>query len=425
MTECFTAGLPAESSLSPAACGAGYISNLEVPDMGRVRRVALLGATGSIGVSALRVMAEHPDRYAVAGLAGATNVALLAEQATAWRPPVLAVLDEKRALALRELLPAGYRPDILTGPEGYAAMAAMAEADVVLSAIVGAAGLFPTLAAVAAGKVVALANKESLVLAGDLIREAARASGAVILPVDSEHNALFQALGGKDLPDLEKVERLVLTASGGPFRAAPLADLARVTPKQALSHPNWSMGPKISVDSATLMNKGLEVIEACRLFGLPAGQVDVVVHPQSIVHSLAQLCDGSLLAHLGPPDMRVAIAYCLGYPDRLSLSVPRVDLIALGALTFEAPRDDAFPCLGLARQALLSGGSHTVTLNAANEVAVDLFLRGGLPFPGIPAAIETALCAHSGEALADAAAIMDLDCRVRCRVSQWAASRRR
>ena len=344
-------------------------------------------------------------------------------QAAALRPPVLAVLDDERAAALTGLLPAGYRPDILVGPEGYAALAAMADVDLVLSAIVGAAGLVPTLAAVAAGKVVALANKESLVLAGDCIREAARTSGAVILPVDSEHNALFQALGGAGLPDLPLVERLVLTASGGPFRAASRESLAAVTPEMALHHPNWSMGPKISVDSATLMNKGLEVIEACRLYGLPVEQVDVVVHPQSIVHSLAQLHDGSLLAHLGPPDMRVAIAYCLGYPERLSLSVPRVDLVRMGALTFEAPREDAFPCLALARRALAAGPSHTVALNAANEVAVALFLAGRLPFLDIAAAIGAALDAHAGEPVPDAATIMDLDCRVRRAVAAWAAAR--
>ncbi|WP_300154567.1 1-deoxy-D-xylulose-5-phosphate reductoisomerase [Solidesulfovibrio sp.] len=407
----------------PEAAPSGYITSLSVLPADRPRRLAVLGATGSIGVSALRVAAEHPDRYIVAALAGATNVALLAEQAAALRPPVLAVLTEERAQALRALLPAGYAPDILVGPAGYAAVAGAADVDVVVSAIVGAAGLAPTLAAVAAGKVVALANKESLVLAGDLIREMARTSGAVILPVDSEHNALFQALGGPGLPDLSLVEKLVLTASGGPFRSRPRHELDRVTPAMALAHPTWAMGPKISVDSATLMNKGLEVIEACRLYGLPVSMVDVVVHPQSIVHSLAQLHDGSLLAHLGPADMRVAIAYCLGYPERLPLSVSRVDLVTLGSLTFEAPREKDFPCLGLARRALCAGPSHTVVLNAANEAAVALFLEGGLPFMGIPAAIEAALCAHPGEAVPDADAVMDLDARVRRDTKDWARKR--
>ncbi|OLN27896.1 1-deoxy-D-xylulose 5-phosphate reductoisomerase [Desulfovibrio sp. DV] len=419
--------IPTDHSTAPAglpdACGTGYISSLTVPDTGRRRRLALLGATGSIGVSTLRVAAEHPDAYEVFALAGATNIRLLAEQAAAFRPAVLAVLTEEGAKALAGLLPAGYRPDILVGPHGYAAMAAMPEVDLVVSAIVGAAGLTPTLAAVAAGKIVALANKESLVLAGDLIRTAAADSGAVILPVDSEHNALFQALGGAGLPDLPLVEQLVLTASGGPFRGTNRESLEAVTPAMALNHPNWSMGPKISVDSATLMNKGLEVIEACRLYGLPVARVEVVVHPQSIVHSLAQLHDGSLLAHLGPPDMRVAIAYCLGYPRRLSLSVPRVDLVTLASLTFEAPREDDFPCLGLARQALAAGSSHTVALNAANEVAVDLFLNGRLRFMDIPAAIAEALSAHAGQPLPDAAAVMDLDVQVRREVADWAKAR--
>ncbi len=408
---------------SPEAASSGYITSLSVADDGRPRRLAVLGATGSIGVSALRVAAEHPDRYVVTALAGATNVALLAEQAAAFRPRALAVLDAARAEALRALLPAGYAPDILTGSEGYAAMAGAADVDVVVSAIVGAAGLVPTLAAVAAGKVVALANKESLVLAGDLLRETAAATGAVILPVDSEHNALFQALGGPGLPDLPLVEKLVLTASGGPFRRKPREELDRATPAMALNHPTWAMGPKISVDSATLMNKGLEVIEACRLYGLPVAMVDVVVHPQSIVHSLAQLHDGSLLAHLGPADMRVAIAYCLGYPARLPLSVSRVDLVTLGSLTFEAPREADFPCLGLARRALEAGPSHTVVLNAANEAAVALFLAGRLPFMGIPLAIAAALDAHAGQPVPDAATIMDLDARVRRETAAWAEVR--
>ena len=401
------------ATASPAAPGAGYITSLDVPATGRPRRLAVLGATGSIGVSALRVAAEHPEAYVVTALAAATNVTRLAEQAAQFRPPLLAVLTEERRAALAALLPPDYAPEILVGPEGYAALAAAPEADMVVSAIVGAAGLLPTLAAVAAGKLVALANKESLVLAGDLLRETARRTGAVILPVDSEHNALFQALGGAGLPDLPLVERLVLTASGGPFRTRSANEIAAATPAMALAHPTWAMGPKISIDSATLMNKGLEVIEACRLYGLPVAMVDVVVHPQSIVHSLAQLHDGSLLAHLGPPDMRVAIAYCLGYPERLPLSVPRVDLVTLGSLTFEAPRERAFPCLGLARQALAAGPSHTVVLNAANEVAVALFLQGDLPFMGIAGVIADALAAHGGEPLADAAAIMDLDARVR------------
>jgi 1-deoxy-D-xylulose-5-phosphate reductoisomerase len=407
--------------------GRGYISALPDPrDLpGFPRRLCLLGSTGSIGKSALRVVENHPDRFCVAALAGATNLTLLAEQAARFRPARLGVLTAEGADALAGMLPAGYAPDIVHDPQGYASLAADADSDVVLSAIVGAAGLVPTLAAARAGKIVALANKESLVLAGDLIREACRESGATLLPVDSEHNALFQALGGPGLRELPHVATLVLTASGGPFRDKPAAFLARVTPEQALSHPNWSMGPKISVDSATLMNKGLEVIEACRLFGLPPERVEVVVHPQSIVHSLARYHDGSLLAHLGPPDMRVAIAYCLGYPERTPLDMPPLDLVALGGLTFEAPRHDDFPCLSLARHSLSMGAWGPVALNAANEEAVDLFLAGRIAFVDIPRLVEFGLAAGEGVYAGDLDAILEMDRvtrqRVRARARDLAA----
>jgi 1-deoxy-D-xylulose-5-phosphate reductoisomerase len=378
--------------------------------------VCLLGSTGSIGQSALRVIEKNPERFSVASLAGAANLALLAEQAARFRPPRLCVLTAQGAAALAGMLPAGYSPDIVHGPQGYASLAADPDSDVALSAIVGAAGLAPTLAAVRAGKIVALANKESLVLAGDLIRAACRESGAVILPVDSEHNALFQALGGPGLRELPDVATLVLTASGGPFRDKPAAFLAQVTPQQALNHPNWSMGPKISVDSATLMNKGLEVIEACRLFGLPPDRVEVVVHPQSIVHSLARYHDGSLLAHLGPPDMRVAIAYCLGYPWRTPLDLPPLDLVALARLTFEAPRHDDFPCLSLARRSLTLGSCGPVALNAANEEAVALFLAGKIAFLDIPRLAEFGLEAGAGVYADDLDAILEIDRATRQRV---------
>jgi len=419
--EAAPAPFPAPQSLP----GSGYISSL--PDgealPGFPRRLCLLGSTGSIGKNALRVVERHPGRFAVAALAGATNLTLLAEQAARFRPPRLGVLDASGADALAGMLPAGYAPDIVHGPEGYASLAADADSHVVLSAIVGAAGLVPTLAAARAGKIVALANKESLVLAGDLIRQACRESGAVILPVDSEHNALFQALGGPGLRELPHVASLVLTASGGPFRDKPAAFLRTVTREQALHHPNWSMGPKISVDSATLMNKGLEVIEACRLFGLPPDRVEVVVHPQSIVHSLARYHDGSLLAHLGPPDMRVAIAYCLGYPLRTPLDLPALDLVALGALTFEAPRHDDFPCLSLARHSLSVGAWGPVVLNAANETAVELFLAGGIAFLDIPRLVEFALMAHPGVYAGDLDAILEIDRATRQRVRQRAGER--
>lgn len=399
-----------------------YISRLDAAKLTAPgpRSLVILGATGSIGQSALQVVDDEPDRFRLLGLAGARRIDALAELAAARRPPVLAVLDEAGRQRLRALLPPDYAPEILVGPAGYAALAALPEADLVLSAIVGAAGLTPTLAAVRAGKVVALANKESLVLAGDLIRAECAASGAVLLPVDSEHNALFQSMAGHGGDGLEK---LILTASGGPFRGRRRAELAEVGPAQALKHPNWSMGAKITIDSATLMNKGLEFIEAHHLFGLPAERIEVVVHPQSIVHSLVQYHDGSLLAQLGPPDMRVAIAYCLGYPERLPLA-GRIDLAAIGQLTFEAPDLESFPCLRLAQAALAAGPGCPVVLNAANEVAVELFLRERIGFLDIPALIERAMddyLSGSGQGAGDAAAILALDGEIRAKVRAWSS----
>ncbi|GAB6038153.1 1-deoxy-D-xylulose-5-phosphate reductoisomerase [Fundidesulfovibrio butyratiphilus] len=396
----------------------GYISSLPGTDFSPEgpRRLCLLGSTGSIGRSALAVVADHPEEFTVVALTGGRNVALLAEQAAAFRPSVLAVLGPDEARALAASLPSGYAPEILYGPEGFVAAATLAEVDVVLSAIVGAAGLAPTLAAVEAGKIVALANKESLVLAGDLIRRACARSGAVILPVDSEHNALFQSLAGHKG---QYVDHLVLTASGGPFRTWPTEELAGVSAAQALKHPNWSMGAKISIDSATLMNKGLEVIEACHLYGLPQEKVKVLVHPQSIVHSLAAYRDGSFLAQLGQPDMRIAIAYCLCYPKRLPLNLEPLDLAALATLTFEHPRTDAFPCLALARQAQAGGQGYCVVLNAANEVAVDRFLRGQAAFADIARAVDWALDAYPGDPAPDLASILQLDQATRLQVADY------
>ncbi len=401
-----------------------YISRLPGPGdaPGFPRKLVILGATGSIGASALAVAEEHPELFTILGLAGGRNAALLAKQAARWRPAALAVLTGEAADELRSLLPPGYAPEILVGPGAYPQIASLPEADVVLSAIVGAAGLPPTLAAARAGKMIALANKESLVLAGDLIRETCRETGAAILPVDSEHNALFQALGGHGLRDLPECSSLILTASGGPFRQKDAAFLETVTVEQALNHPNWSMGPKITIDSATLMNKGLEVIEACRLYGMPSRMVRVAVHPQSIVHSLAAFHDGSLLAHLGPPDMRIAISYCLAYPERAPLSLKPIDLVEIGSLTFEAPRENAFPCLRLARQALEAGPSHTVVLNAANEIAVELFLDRKIPFTGIPERIRAALDGHKGVDVPDLDAILELDRETRERARRRRAA---
>ncbi len=385
-----------------------YISPLTSPAFlgDTPRPLTILGSTGSIGQSALKIVARHPERFTLTGLAGATNVALLARQASVWRPPVLGVLDRQAGQDLAALLPAGYRPEILTGTSGYQAMASQPETGIVLNAQVGAAGLPASLAAVRSGKVLALANKESLVLAGGLLRTLCRTHKAVILPVDSEHNAVFQALCGHDQTRLRKI---ILTASGGPFRGMAAKELHSVTPEQALAHPNWSMGAKVSIDSATLMNKGLEFIEAHHLFGVSPGQIEVVVHPESIVHSLVEYCDGSLLAHLGVPDMQIPIAYCLSYPGRLTLDLARLDLISLGRLSFEAPDTTVFPCLDLARQALSAGPSYPVVLNAANEVAVERFLNREISFGDIPGLISRALEAHDPVSELGYEAICDID----------------
>ena len=354
------------------------------------RSLVILGSTGSIGRSALSVVAAHPDFFRIMGLACARQVERLAEQALQWRPPCLAVLDEEAAARLRTLLPGDYRPRILVGREGYAELASLPEASTVLSAQVGAAGLAGTLAAALAGKVICLANKESLVLAGGLVRDICARTGAVILPVDSEHNAIFQCLAGRG----QDVARLLLTASGGPFRGKSPAELAHVSVEQALAHPNWSMGAKISIDSATLMNKGLEVAEAFHLYGVPVERIAVLVHPQSLVHSLVELADHSLLAQLGTPDMRMAIAHCLMWPHCAPVGVPPLDLTK-GPLTFHEPDLAAFPCLELARKALRGRGGLCVVLNAANEAAVELFLDRRCSFPAIGRLIARALEAHA------------------------------
>ncbi|MCC6378608.1 MAG: 1-deoxy-D-xylulose-5-phosphate reductoisomerase [Burkholderiales bacterium] len=353
-----------------------------------MRRVSLLGATGSIGDSALDVVARHPDRYAVEALAANRNVAKLAGLCRRFRPAIAAMLDPDAALALeRDLGGAGLPTRVLAGPQGILEAATCAGADTVLAAIVGAAGLAPTLAAARCGKRVMIANKEALVIGGGAFMRAAREGGAELLPIDSEHNALFQCLPAGYGGDLarEGVRRLVLTASGGPFRTRAVADLASVTPDEACAHPNWRMGRKVSVDSATMMNKGLEVIEAHWLFGAPVEAIDVVIHPQSIVHSMVEYADGSVLAQLGNPDMRTPIAQALAWPGRIESGVRTLDLASLAGLSFEAPDLARFPCLGLAYDALAAGGAAPVALNAANEIAVAAFLDGSVPFPAIHA----------------------------------------
>ncbi len=346
-----------------------------------MRRILRVGSTGSIGTQALDVVERNAD-LEVVGLAASSSWELLLEQAGKHGVGRLALADPDAAARAAEHSAA----EILAGPEGLVELITDTECDLVLNALVGSAGLGPTVAALGEGIDLALANKESLVVGGELVTALAEATGASLLPVDSEHSALFQLSAG-ERPGT--VDRLVLTASGGPFRGR--TDLDSVTREEALAHPTWDMGGKITIDSATLMNKGLELIEAHHLFGVPDDRIDVVVHPQSIVHALVHLNDGASLAHMGYPDMRVPISYALSYPDRVDVPVRALDLVELGALTFEAPDVEAFPCLRLARAAAVEGGTAPCVLNAANEVAVHAFLGGRLPFMGIPAVIEQTL----------------------------------
>ncbi len=375
-----------------------------------MKTVTVLGATGSIGRRTLDLVAAFPQDFRVGGLAArGSDVDLIAEQIRAHRPTAVALSDRAAVDRLARML-APPVPELYGGPEGLAALAGEVPADVVVSALVGAAGLVPTLAAIRAGRTIALANKETLVMAGVLMTRAARERGVRLLPVDSEHSAVFQCLAGASP---REVRRLVLTASGGPFRGWSRSALDGVTAAQALRHPTWRMGAKITIDSATLMNKGLEVVEAHWLFGVPFEGIDVVVHPQSIVHSMVEFVDRSVLAQLGMPDMGIPILYALTYPDRLPCPAPALDLVQLGALTFEAPDEAAFPCLALARQAGRSGGAAPLVLNAANEVAVAGFLDGRCGFMDIPRLIADALDAHAGGAAADLEACLDLDGTVR------------
>jgi len=394
-----------------------YISSFDVPrELSRPRPLVILGSTGSIGTSALKVIRKNPGIFRIIGLAGARNVKLLAAQANEFRPAVLGVLDSRLAGELKSLLDRGYSPGIVHGMPGYIGMAQMEEAGMILSAMVGAAGLAPTLTAARAGKVILLANKESLVLGGHLIRKACRETGAVILPVDSEHNAVFQALQGHNLSE---VESIIITASGGPFRERGPDFMREVTPDQALAHPNWTMGAKISIDSATMMNKGLEIIEAHHLFGISADRIKVLVHPQSIVHSLVSFFDGSLLAHMGVPDMQIPIAHCLGYPERLNVNLAPLNLTAIGNLSFHNPDMQAFPCLKLALKALDRGPSHPVVLNAVNEICVEKFLAGRIGFMDIAAINSRALDEHHNLEMTSLEDILELDSRTRSKVQGW------
>jgi 1-deoxy-D-xylulose-5-phosphate reductoisomerase len=360
-----------------------------------VKRVAILGSTGSIGVQALDVAARCPDRFEVVGLAAGRNVDRLLEQVRAFRPRVVAVADAAAVPGLRAALGSG-GPEVLAGDAGAVAVATHPDVDFVLAAISGGAGLRSTAAAVEAGKPVGLANKESLVLAGELLMARARDRGVPILPVDSEHSAIFQSLAGHNLGD---VRRLILTASGGPLRQVPAAELASVTPERALKHPNWSMGDKITIDSATLMNKGLEVIEARWLFGIEPRRIDIVVHPESIVHSMVEYVDGSVVAQLGVSDMRGPISYAMAWPERLPLDLPPLDLSRLGRLTFEPPDPVRFPAFTLAYRALEMGGTAPAALSGADEAAVAAFLAGRCAFTRIAQVCEAVLEEHVPEPL--------------------------
>ncbi|HKE93380.1 MAG TPA: 1-deoxy-D-xylulose-5-phosphate reductoisomerase [Povalibacter sp.] len=361
-------------------------------------RVAVLGSTGSIGVSTLDVLSRHPDRFEVVALTAHNNVSRLREQCVRHRPLFAVVSAAADAASLQaELRDAGLPTTVWSGEEALCQIAAHERVDTVMAAIVGAAGLRSSLAAAQAGKRILLANKEALVMSGPLFMDAVRAGGATLVPVDSEHNAIFQCMATDRGIDACRagVRRIVLTASGGPFLRASYDALRSVTPDQACAHPRWVMGRKISVDSATLMNKGLELIEACLLFDVPPAQVEVVVHPQSIVHSLVEYCDGSVLAQLGNPDMRTPIAHALGWPERIASGVESLDIVRAGRLDFEAPDLERFPCLTLARGAAEAGGTAPAVLNAANEVAVGAFLNGQLAFVDIPRVIGQVLSQHS------------------------------
>ena len=394
--------------------------------MGKPQKLTILGSTGSVGASTLDVVARHPDRFSVHALTANTRVDALFEQCVAFRPRHAVMLDEASARTLASRLKhAGSDTEVLCGADALERVASAAEVDTVMAAIVGIAGLKPTLAAASAGKKLLLANKESLVTSGEVLMNAARAAGAAILPIDSEHNAVFQALPRHFERDLEPVgvRRILLTASGGPFRLTPPEELEHVTPDAACAHPNWIMGRKISVDSATMMNKGLEVIEARWLFNAAPSRIEVVIHPESVVHSMVEYVDGSVIAQLGNPDMRTPIAHALAFPDRIDAGVDFLDLARIGALNFEKPDTRRFPCLRLAYEALHAGGAAPAVLNAANEVAVANFLAGAMGFTEIPRMIEAVLERSPAGAVATLHDVLEADREARHCAERWLSER--
>lgn len=382
-----------------------------------LRQITILGSTGSIGVNTLEVIRAHPDRFKVVALTAATQIERLAQQCIEFKPVIAVVADADGATQLSKLLQdKQISTQVLFGPEALVSAVTQSGCDTVMAAIVGAAGLVPTLAAAQAGKRVLLANKEALVMSGNLFMQAMKAGGGELLPIDSEHNAIFQCLPDqftKNPSDRSGVEELWLTASGGPFRDRPLADLAGITPEQACAHPNWVMGKKISVDSATMMNKGLEVIEALWLFGLPLEKIKVLIHPQSVVHSMVRYRDGSVLAQMGQPDMRTPIAHGLAWPERIAAGVAPLDLTQLAGLSFSEPNFAQFPCLSLAFTAAKAGGTAPAVLNAANEVAVAAFLNTGLPYLKIAEVVAHCLDTLPQTSASSLEVILEADTRAR------------
>ncbi|MDD2915736.1 MAG: 1-deoxy-D-xylulose-5-phosphate reductoisomerase [Gallionella sp.] len=381
-----------------------------------MQNLTILGATGSIGTSTLDVVARHPGKFNIIALTANRQADLLFRQCRQFKPQYAVLLDEAAAAQLRLWVrEAGLNTEVLSGAGALEQVSVLSEVDTVMAAIVGAAGLQPTLAAARAGKKILLANKETLVMAGNVFMDAVRASGSVLLPIDSEHNAIFQALPRDYNGDMASngVRRILLTASGGPFRNTPFAELQHVTPEQACAHPNWVMGRKISVDSASMMNKGLEVIEAHWLFNAGADDIQVVVHPQSVIHSLVEYVDGSVLAQLGNPDMRIPIAYGLAYPERIDAGVAALDLFKVATMNFSAPDFERFPCLALAYQALRAAGTAPAILNAANEVAVAAFLDKQISFLSIPRVIEDVLNALTANAVRSLDDVLGADAEAR------------
>ncbi len=374
------------------------------------QNISLLGSTGSIGTNVLDVVRQYPGKFRIIGLAAGNNVDLLRDQVEAFHPQLVSVATQAGATKLLEMLGPKWQDKIVFGREGAIAVATLNDATTVVSAIVGAAGLLPTMSAIEAGKHIGLANKETLVMAGDLVMKAARKNKINILPIDSEHNAIFQALAAGQRQDVHKI---ILTASGGPFREKTMEELWDVSPDQALAHPNWEMGRKISIDSATLMNKGLEVIEAHWLFDIKVEDIEVVIHPQSIVHSMVEFIDGSVISQMGVPDMRIPIAYALSYPDRLRINLPRLSLLKAPDLSFHAPDFKRFPALKLAYQACQRGGTMPAALNAANEIAVEAFLSGKIRFPEIALVVAETLERHTTKEIKDVDAVLQADLSAR------------